>query len=146
MATTVNGVAGPNTGVETFGTTSPVTGTAPTAIDGTDGHPVDAFGAVTVTASVVGGGTFAGAGNLDCYVYFPAVGAWSRYKGGDLDITAASGFTNFTFDACLLVGRYRGCYLKWVPNGVTFFGGTASGVKVVQQGVPASRGDGKVWP
>lgn len=67
-------MAGNNYGttfVETFGTTSPVSGSAPTTAE--DGQPLSGLGAITVVASSAAGTTLSGAGTLVAYMYDPAV-------------------------------------------------------------------------
>ena len=61
-------MAGKNYGssfVETFGTTSPATGTAPT--DATDGQPLEGLAAITCVISAAYGETLSGAGGLLAY-------------------------------------------------------------------------------
>lgn len=126
MATTNKG----HTATETFGTTSPVTGSAPTAVDGTDGQPIQDLDSVTLAVVCPSGQTFSGAGSFDAYLLDREVNLWGR--AAHLDFTPASGSRTQYFEASLAACP-RGAFLKWIPNGVTFSGGT-SGVDVYQLG------------
>ncbi len=120
------------TATETFGTTSAVTGAAPTAVDGSDGQPVADFTGVAVVAESPSGGTLSGAGTLECYFLDPEVGAWARMKTLDLAVNvtiATSRRQSWTVE----LTAPRGSYIKWVPTGVTFSSGS-TGVKVYQLG------------
>lgn len=126
MATTNSGT----TASETFGTTSPVTGSAPTLA--TDGQPVRDLDGIMVVLDSASTRTLSGAGTLDCYVYDASVALWSRYASGDftcVGIPASQRSVAFTAGD-LPVKRGR---IKWVPTGVTFSAGTA-GVTVYQLG------------
>lgn len=127
---------------ETFGTSSPVTGTAPTAVDGTDGQPVQDVAAITVTVSAPAGQLLSGAGTLACYVLFASVGRWSRFPYGDFAVST-SGVRDLTFEPANMIGRFKGAFVKWVPTGVTFNGG--SGLGVTQQGTPAGAGEKRIY-
>lgn len=133
MATTNNGT----TGSETFGTTSPVTGSAPTATD--DGQPVGDLSGIMVVLDSASTRTLSGAGTLDCYVFDASVGLWSRYPAGDFTcVGIPASQRSVAFQAGdLQVRRGR---IKWVPTGVTFSAGSA-GVTVWQIGFsPLARG------
>lgn len=67
----MSGVNHGTTYVETYGTTSPVTGSAPTAAD--DGQPLPGLSAITLVVSAPAGNTLGGAGNMVAYLYDPAV-------------------------------------------------------------------------
>lgn len=139
MATTNSG----QTATETFGTTSPVSGSAPTAIDGSDGQPVADFSAITVVAECPASQTLSGAGTLECYVFDPDVGGWARRKEADLSVNVATTTTRrqtWTVE----LDAPRNAYVKWVPAAVTFSGGS-TGVKVFQLGF-AERSRGKYRP
>jgi hypothetical protein len=128
------------TATETFGTTSPVTGAAPTAVDGTDGQPVQDFCAITVVAQVASGQTLSGAGTLQCYVFDPVVALWARRVEADLAVNVTIATTR---QQCwnVEIKAPRGQYYKWVPNAVTFAGGGSAGVTVYQLGyTPQSAG------
>jgi hypothetical protein len=139
MATANRGM----TATETFGTTSPVTGTAPTAVDGTDGMPVQDCDSVCLTVSAPPGQTFSGAGTFDCYVLYPALNRWSRFQAGDFG-APLSGVRDFTYEPVDLLARFKGAYLKWVPTGVTFNGGSTGVVSTIQ-GTPAGAATKKVY-
>lgn len=139
MATAVSGMAG----TENFAGASPVSGVAPTVVDGSDGLPVQYLGAVTLTVSAPFGQTFSGAGSWLCYVLFAALGRWSRFPSGDMP-APASGVRDYTYDPCDLIGRFKGSYVKWIPSGITYSGGAAS-VDTLMQGSPAADGERKVF-
>lgn len=125
MATTNNGT----TATETFGTSSPVTGSAPTLA--TDGQPMEDLDALTVLVAVATGITLSGAGSLLCYTYDPSVALWTRYPQGDLSVSTASVRT-LMFEPFDVIGA-RAARVKWVPSGVTFSAGS-DGVTVYQLG------------
>lgn len=125
MATTNSGTYA----YETFGTSSPVTGSAPTLA--TDGQPLADLDAVSVQVSVASGVTLSGAGTLQCYVYDPSVALWARAPAFDLSVSTGSVRT-LAFQAFEVVGPRNG-RIKWVPSGVTFSSGSA-GVTVHQLG------------
>lgn len=129
---------------ETFAGASPVTGTAPTLTDGSDGQPVAYLDSITPTVSAPVGQTFVGGGSFRCFVMFPSVTRWSRFKAGDLGAPTA-GERDCTYDAVDLLGRFKGAYVKWIPVAVDYTGGGTSGVTVHQQGSPASSGNSKTW-
>lgn len=125
MATTNNGT----TASETFGTTSPVTGSAPTA--STDGQPLKDLTAITVVVDSASTRTLSGAGTLDCYIYDASVGDfWSRYTPGDFTVNGTA--RSQAFQVASVIGP-RNARIKWVPTGVTFSAGSA-GVTVYQLG------------
>lgn len=127
MATTTSGTSA----YEVFGTTSPVTGSAPTAVDGTDGQLIEDFDSITVMVQAPSGQTLSGAGTLLCYVLDPYVAVWARYPQGDLAVSTASVRT-LSFEPFEVLCP-RGSYAKWVPSAVTF-GGGSTGAKVFQLG------------
>lgn len=124
MATTNSG----STATETFGTTSAVTGAAPTAVDGTDGQPVADYSAIRIVLSCAT--TLGGAGTLNCYVFDPAVGGWARELDLDLTVDATTQRQSWTKE----IHCPRSAYIKWVPAGVDFAGGGSAGVTVYQLG------------
>lgn len=126
MATSYPASDRSSTGYELFGTSSPVTGTAPT--DPTDGLPIKDLVGISVQVSAGGAVNLGGAGTLDCYLRDDVVGRWARAKGLDLTVDWASGRCQ-GFEAAL-VSAPRNGRVKWVPNGVTFAGGGTGGVEV----------------
>lgn len=114
---------------ETFGTTSPVTGSAPSS--STDGQPVKDLLAISVTVDTANGVTLSGAGTLDCYVYDPDVAVWARCKAGDFTVDATARAQNFE---AVRLDAPRNGRIKWVPTAVTFGGGGSAGVTVYQLG------------
>lgn len=125
MATTNSGT----TASETFGTSSPVSGSAPTA--STDGQPLGDLDAVTVVVDAGLGVTLSGAGTLQAYMYDGSVGVWARALDYDLSVTATTRAQSFVaFD----IPGGRNTRFKWVPNAVTFGGGGSGGVAVYQLG------------
>jgi hypothetical protein len=125
-------VASTNAGVtssETHGTTSPVSGSAPT--DATDGQPIQNLGAITVVVDSAITRTLSGAGTLDCYLYDPSVALWARFPAGDFNVTATTRMQ--AFEPVDVVGPRKGARIKWIPTGVTFSAGSA-GVTVWQLG------------
>lgn len=126
MATTNSG----STATETFGTTSAVTGSAPTAVNGTDGQPVADFNEIMVVLQAPAGETLGGAGTLNCYVLDPTVGAWARLLSDDLTVDATTRQQAWT----VTIKAPRGQYRKWVPAAVDFTGGGSAGVTVYQLG------------
>lgn len=126
MATTNSG----STATETFGTTSAVTGSAPTAVNGTDGQPVADYSAITVVLQAPSGETLGGAGTLNCYALYPEVGAWARLLSSDLTVDATTRQQAWVVE----ISAPRGAYYKWVPAGVDFTGGGSAGVTVYQLG------------
>lgn len=128
MATTNTGT----TATETFGTSSPVTGSAPSAVNGTDGQPLKDLTSISLFVSVASGVTLSGAGTLQAYIWDPSgPNRWARAPLLDRTISTSGVRDLFvdTFD----VTTARNAYVKWVPSGVTFSSGTA-GVIVTQAG------------
>lgn len=125
MATTNTGT----TASETFGTTSPVSGAAPTLA--TDGQPLADLDGLTVQVAAASGVTLSGAGTLQCYVYDPSVALWARAPEFDLSVST-SGVRTLGFRGFEVVAARNG-RVKWVPNAVTFSAGSA-GVTVYQLG------------
>jgi hypothetical protein len=124
LATTNNGT----TASETFGTTSPVTGSAPTLA--TDGQPIADLDAITLVIDAGTGVTLSGAGSLLAYMYDPTVAVWARASDYDITVTATTRAQAFaSFD--VIAGR--GARLKFIPSAVTFSAGSA-GVLVYQLG------------
>jgi hypothetical protein len=106
--------------VETFGTTSPVTGSAPTDLE--DGTALTGKSALALVITCPASQTLSGAGAMQCYTLDPLVGMWARSPGGDFTI-ATSGSRALAFDPVdVPVGRNG--RIKWVPSGVTFTGGS----------------------
>ncbi len=128
----------PETAVETFGTTSPVTGDAPSAED--DGLDLSALSGMSVVISCPAAQTFSGTGTLEFYLRDPAVGAWVRSPSGDYDLSlqSVSGKQSVELEAVdVVTGRSaRG---KWVPAAVAFSGG-ATGVVVYHLGQRLKKG------
>lgn len=125
-------MAGTETGsvyTETYGTTSPVTGAAPTVA--TDGQAMDGLYAITVVVSVATGVTLSGAGSLVCYCYDASVGRWFRVPQFDITTNTAS-VRDLGFQAFETATPRKG-RVKWVPAAVDFSGGSA-GVVVTQLG------------
>lgn len=112
---------------ETHGTTSPVSGSAPSGA--TDGQALMGVKAVTVVVSSASGTTLSGAGTLQCYVYDAAIARWVRMPAMDLSVSTAS-VRDLAFPAFEVSGP-RNSRVKWVPNAVTFSAGSA-GVTVTQ--------------
>lgn len=126
MATTNSGT----TASETFGTTSAVTGSAPTLA--TDGQPLQDLDGITVVLAAATGVTLSGAGTLDCYVYDTATALWSRCPSADFTCVGVPAVRSVAFAAVTVVAP-RNARIKWVPTGVTFSAGSA-GVTVYQLG------------
>lgn len=124
MATTNAGT----TASETFGTTSPVTGSAPSAA--TDGQPIQDLDGVSVIVSA-GAVNLSGAGTLQAYLYDASVAVWARAEFLDLTVTA-TGIAAQAFEGLDIVVARKG-RVKWVPSGVTFASGSG-GVTVWQLG------------
>ena len=125
-------MAGTETGsvyTETYGTTSPVSGSAPTVV--TDGQALDGLYAITVVLSVGSGVTLSGAGSLLCYCYDASVGRWFRVPQFDITV-GTSGVRDLGFQAFETATPRKG-RVKWVPTSVTFSAGSA-GVVVTQLG------------
>lgn len=120
-----------------FGTTSPVTGSAPTLA--TDGQDITSLQSITILVEAPASQTLSGAGSLQAYVYFPQaifgtttpIG-WVRMPAADIAVTA-SGMQRFAFTPYNVVAPVMGGRLAYVPVGVTFNGGS-SGVVVYQFG------------
>lgn len=117
------------TASELFGTTSPVSGSAPTT-DGTDGQPLQDLDAITVVIDTGSGVTLSGAGTLDCYVWDTSVALWSPYAAGNFTVNGTT--RTQAFEAVEVLAR-RNSRIKWIPTGVTFSAGSA-GVTVYQLG------------
>lgn len=117
--------------VETYGTTSPATGSAPTT-DATDGQPLNGLYAVTPVVSAESGVALSGGGSLLAYLYDTYLLRWVRAPMADIaDLSSLS-----TRDGALgafVVGTPRNGRIKWVPSGVTFASGSG-GVTVTQLG------------
>jgi hypothetical protein len=117
---------------ETFGTTSPASGSAPS--EATDGQPVgdNALDAILVVAEAPASETLSGAGTLTCYIYDSHVAAWIRYAAGDISLV---GIPATQRRVAFPVGEvpFKRGRIKWVPTSVTFSGGS-SGVKIYQLG------------
>lgn len=112
---------------ETFGTTSPVTGSAPSA--DTDGLPTDGLALVTVFCSVASGVTLSGAGSLLAYEYSPTLARWARNPGADFTIST-SGVRDLEAGVVTVApfrpsGSASPTRLKYIPSGVTFSAGSA---------------------
>lgn len=117
-----------STGSETFGTTSPVSGSAPSAA--IDGQPIAMIDGMTVVVDAGAATTLSGAGTLQAYVYDGRVGAWARWTSGDFSVTGTTRAQAFVVPT---MPAQRNARVKWVPNGVTFAAG-AAGVTVYQLG------------
>lgn len=109
-----------NTTSETFGTTSPVSGDAPTS-DLEDGLSLNELSGVCVVLRCPAGQTLSGAGSMACYLLDSLVGAWARFPSGDLSVST-SGVQVLALEALDVVAGRAG-RVKWVPVGVTFSGG-----------------------
>jgi hypothetical protein len=118
---------------ETHGTTSPVSGSAPSGA--TDGQPLRDLDAITVVVSVAETRTLSGAGTLQCYLYDPSIARWARVPSLDLSVSTAS-VRDLAFPAMSVIGARNG-RVKWVPASVTFSAGSA-GVTVTQLGFSSS--------
>ncbi len=127
MATTNSGT----TASETFGTTSAVTGSAPSV--STDGQPLHDLESIQLVVAVGSGVTLSGAGTLDCYVYDPSVALWTRLPSGDFSLVGIPASLRTYAFAPVTVTVKRSARLKWVPTGVTFSAGSA-GVTLYQLG------------
>lgn len=128
MSTTNSGT----TASETFGTTSPVTGSAPTSA--TDGQPLADLDAITVIVSAADTRTLSGAGTLKAYILDTSVTTsttvWARASAFDLSVTATTQAQCFPAFQVIAPRKAR---IKWVPDSVTFSAGSA-GVTVYQLG------------
>jgi hypothetical protein len=125
LATTNNGT----TASETFGTTSPVTGSAPTLSRPT-GSLLQTSPPSPSMIDAGTGVTLSGAGTLQAYVYDPSVAVWARMPAFDLSVTGTT--RTQAFQAFQVLGP-RNARIKWVPSAVTFSAGSA-GVTVYQLG------------
>lgn len=128
----------------TFGTTSPVTGSAPT--DAADGLPTADLSQVTVALSAASTKTLSGAGSLQCYEYALPLARWIRVPSADISITT-SGVRDVEAGV-FVVARFKVAQgsnrVIWIPSGVTFNSGSA-GVTITLVGskaVMASTGAG----
>lgn len=119
------------TAYETFGTTSPVTGSAPTLA--TDGQPLADLTGITVIVDSAATRTLSGAGTLDCYVYDADTALWSRCPSGDFTFVGIPASQRSIAFEVVEVINPRNSRIKWVPTGVTFSAGSA-GVTVYQLG------------
>lgn len=128
MAGTTSG----ETYTETYGTTSPVTGSAPTL--STDGQDLVGLAAITVVISSAAATTLSGAGTLLCYLYDASIGRWARLPSADFSIVTSglSGVIDVVFDP-VIVETPRAGRIKWVPSAVSFAAGSA-GATVTQLG------------
>jgi hypothetical protein len=118
-------MAGITTGTtyfESFGTTSPVTGSAPTANDATDGMVLKDLNGITVAIKTNGAVNLSGAGTLQGYTFDSVVGVWTRAKHLDLTVDATS-ITAQSFEPFEVLSA-RNARVKWVPSGVTFASGS----------------------
>lgn len=125
MATTNSGT----TASELFGTSSPVSGSVPSAA--TDGQPLADLDAITVVVDTANTVTLSGAGTLQGYIYDGSTALWTRCPALDLAVSTAS-VRSLAFEPFEVIGG-RNARVKWVPNAVTFSAGTA-GVTVYQLG------------
>ena len=127
MATTNSGT----TASETFGTTSAVTGAAPSGA--TDGQPLQDLNAITVVVAVASGVTLSGAGTIDCYVYDGSTALWSRWPAKDFTCVGIPASQRSIAFGSVAIDCPRNSRIKWVPTGVTFSAGSA-GVTIYQLG------------
>lgn len=116
---------------ETFGTTSPVTGAAPTVA--TDGQPLQDLTGITVVVAAADTRTLSGAGTLDCYVYDALTALWSRCPSGDFTLVGIPATQRSIAFETVDVICPRNSRIKWIPTGATFSAGSA-GVTVYQLG------------
>lgn len=134
MTTKVNAQ---NVGTETFGTTSPVTGAAPTVA--ADGVPITGDASFTVFVTAPAAQTLSGAGSMLAYLWDPVQLLWARAPDADKAITV-SGTQSTSFIAVCTPFRNLSTNLpqriKYVPSGVTFTGG--SGLFVVLEPTTAT--------
>lgn len=123
-----------STAFEAFGTTSPVTGAAPTLA--TDGQDLSDLIALGVQVASANGTTLSGAGTLQAWVYDSAVALWARAPYLDITVSATTQAQAFNPSLVTLPRKSR---IKWVPNGVTFSAGSG-GVTVWQLGQTTRNG------
>lgn len=129
MATTVTGFKAS----ETFGTTSPVTGSDPSGA--TDGQPLDYLEQIVVEVHATDDVALGGAGTLECWTYNDTSAKWGRASGADFTVDKTKKAQ--TFDAVDVFGM-KGSRVKWVPVGVSFAGGGSNGIVVRQHGYAKS--------
>lgn len=131
----------------TFGTTSPVTGSAPSNSDTSDGLSTAGLKDVTVKVSVANGVTLSGAGSLLAYEFDPLIARWFRVPGADLTLSTASvrdleaGILSIS---AFSTAQRTSNRISYVPSGVTFSAGSA-GVTITMVGtkaIMASNGTG----
>jgi hypothetical protein len=115
---------------ETFGTSSPVTGSAPSGA--TDGQSLKELTAVTVVVDTASGKTLSGGGFLECWTYDASTALWTRYPDYDITLFHTEAVRSLDCGTFSVPGG-RASRIKWVPGGVTFSSGTA-GVTVYQLG------------
>lgn len=127
-------VSGTNNG-QTFissqwGTSSPITGSAPT--DAADGQPLNGLAAITLVISAASGKTLSGAGTMQAYLYDNTLARWVRLPSADFTVDSTGvqdeAFAPVTVETPRPNGR-----ILWVPVGVTFNSG-AGGVVSTQLG------------
>ena len=143
-------MAGTETGSvyqELYGTTSPVTGSAPTLA--TDGQQMDGLFGISVVASAASGITLSGAGTLLCYVYDQFLARWVRFPSLDLSITIGAATARDQGYQGYQTVTPRKARIKWVPSGVTFSSGSGAEVHGAVAGRPyvsgLQRGTGYCW-
>ena len=122
------------TAAATHGTTSPVTGTAPS---GTPSNTTQLrlLGArkFRVTACAPSGQTLSAGGSLQNYDYVTAISLWARFPGSDLPLTNCSTTQRCcAFDVMNEVGGQG--YTVWIPSAVTFNGGS-TGITVTMEAI-----------
>lgn len=138
---------------ETFGTTSPVTGSAPTVE--ADGLPCYDCTTVTVIVSAPAGQTLSGAGSLQAYEWSPAFavkggvnGRWVRVPSMDFTL-ATSGVRDLEAGVVVIApfaqqndSAMPRTQIQYVPSGVTFSGGSSGAVVTLvgSKGVLEGRG------
>jgi hypothetical protein len=103
---------------ETFGTTSPVSGSAPT--DPTDGQPMDGLTAVQPVVSSASGTTLSGAGTLQAYTLDPALTPNAREAAA-----SNTGTTFVTSGSAVTAGFVVGMTVTGKQSGAT---GVVTGV------------------
>jgi hypothetical protein len=150
MATlTTQSSAGPVASTS-FGTTSPVTGSAPS--DSLDGLSMRGLAQVSVWLSVGSAVTFSNAGSLLAYEWSPVLGRWGRNPSCDISLASFSSISvrdimaGVVFPAQFNTNKSsnEAARIQYVPSGVTFSSGSG-GVTVTLMGskeVMASNGQG----
>lgn len=121
-----------------FGTTSPVTGSAPT--DVADGLAIADCSQVTIIISAPSGQTLSGAGTIQIWEWYPQplldTSRWVRVPGLDFSITT-SGVRDLEVGVVQVAAFKTGVpqnlstRLMAVPSGVTFTGGSGIIVTLV---------------